>query len=301
MKHVQNNASVCIKEAIDRLRPGRFRYELDSGQAIEVRVEIDRKARRACVDFRGTSAQDPHNFNAPRAVCMAAVLYVFRTLIDRPIPLNEGCLEPLEVIIPRGSMLDPVPPAAVAAGNVETSQCIVDALYGALGVLAASQGTMNNLTFGDERVQYYETIAGGAGAGPDFPGCDAVQTHMTNSRLTDPEILEARFPVLLREFSIRRGSGGAGRYTGGNGTVRRLEFRAPLSGALLANHRRIAPFGLEGGQPGAVGGASLRRRETGAEEQIGATASFTVEKGDVLTILTPGGGGFGLLRGRCDE
>ena len=293
MRHVQNNATACIKEAIDRLRPGRFRYELDSGQAIEVRVDIDRNVRRVHVDFTGTSAQDPHNFNAPRSVCIAAVLYVFRTLIDRPIPLNEGCLEPLEITIPRGSMLDPVPPAAVAAGNVETSQCIVDALYGALGVLAASQGTMNNLTFGDERVQYYETIAGGAGAGPDFAGCDAVQTHMTNSRLTDPEILEARFPVLLREFSIRRGSGGVGRYTGGNGTVRRLEFRAPLSGALLANHRRIAPFGLEGGQPGAVGSANLRRRVTGAEEQIGATASFTVEAGDVLTILTPGGGGFG--------
>jgi 5-oxoprolinase (ATP-hydrolysing) len=295
MRHVQNNAAACIKEAIDRLRPGRFRYELDSGQAIEVRIDIDRKARRAQVDFTGTSVQDPHNFNAPRAVCMAAVLYVFRTLIDRPIPLNEGCLEPLEITIPRGSMLDPVPPAAVAAGNVETSQCIVDALYGALGVLAASQGTMNNLTFGDERVQYYETIAGGAGAGPDFAGCDAVQTHMTNSRLTDPEILEARFPVLLREFSIRRGSGGAGRHAGGDGTVRRLEFRAPLSGALLANHRRIAPFGLEGGQPGAVGNASLRRRATGAEEQIGATASFTVEEGDVLTIQTPGGGGFGAV------
>jgi 5-oxoprolinase (ATP-hydrolysing) len=292
MRHVQNNAADCIKEAIDKLRPGQFRYEMDSGQAIVVRVDIDREARRAHIDFTGTSAQDPHNFNAPRAVCIAAVLYVFRTLIDRPIPLNEGCLEPLEITIPRGSMLDPLPPAAVAAGNVETSQCIVDALYGALGVLAASQGTMNNLTFGDERVQYYETIAGGAGAGPDFAGCDAVQTHMTNSRLTDPEILEARFPVLLREFSIRRGSGGAGRYCGGNGTVRRLEFRAPLAGALLANHRRIAPFGVGGGQPGAPGGGRLQRA-TGEAEVIGATASFKVDNGDVLTILTPGGGGFG--------
>jgi 5-oxoprolinase (ATP-hydrolysing) len=265
---------------------------MDSGQAIAVRIDIERATRRAHIDFTGTSPQDPHNFNAPRAVCMAAVLYVFRTLIDRPIPLNEGCLEPLDITIPRGSMLDPVPPAAVAAGNVETSQCIVDALYGALGVLSASQGTMNNLTFGNERLQYYETIAGGAGAGPGFDGCDTVQTHMTNSRLTDPEILEARFPVLLREFSIRRGSGGAGRHVGGNGSIRRLEFREPLSGALLANHRRIAPFGLEGGRPGDVGSGYLRRA-AGGEEKIGATASFTVEPGDVLTILTPGGGGFG--------
>jgi 5-oxoprolinase (ATP-hydrolysing) len=292
MRHVQDNAATCMREALEKLRPGSFRYEMDSGQAIVVRIDIDHVTKRVHVDFTGTSAQDPHNFNAPRAVCMAAVLYVFRTLIDRPIPLNEGCLEPLEITIPRGSMLDPAPPAAVAAGNVETSQCIVDALYGALGMLAASQGTMNNLTFGDERLQYYETIAGGAGAGPGFEGCDAVQTHMTNSRLTDPEILEARFPVLLREFSIRRGSGGAGHYVGGNGSVRRIEFRAPLSGALLANHRRIAPFGLDGGAAGVVGGGRLLRAGGGIEE-IGATASFKVEVGDVLTILTPGGGGFG--------
>ena len=296
MRHVQDNAAACMREAIEKLRPGSFRYEMDSGQAIVVRIDIDPHTRRVHVDFTGTSPQDPHNFNAPRAVCMAAVLYVFRTLIDRPIPLNEGCLEPLQITIPRGSMLDPVPPAAVAAGNVETSQCIVDALYGALGMLAASQGTMNNLTFGDQRLQYYETIAGGAGAGPGFEGCDAVQTHMTNSRLTDPEILEARFPVLLREFSIRRGSGGAGRYAGGNGSVRRIEFRAPLSGALLANHRRIAPFGLEGGAPGEVGKGRLLRAAGGTED-IGATASFKVEAGDVLTILTPGGGGFGDARG----
>ena len=296
MRHVQDNAAACMREAIEKLRPGSFRYEMDSGQAIVVRIDIDQATKRVHIDFTGTSAQDPHNFNAPRAVCMAAVLYVFRTLIDRPIPLNEGCLEPLDITIPRGSMLDPVPPAAVAAGNVETSQCIVDALYGALGVLAASQGTMNNLTFGDERVQYYETIAGGAGAGPGFEGCDAVQTHMTNSRLTDPEILEARFPVLLREFSIRRGSGGKGRYVGGNGSVRRIEFRAPLSGALLANHRRIAPFGMDGGAAGVVGGGRLLRAG-GRIEEIGATASFKVEVGDVLTILTPGGGGFGAVGG----
>lgn len=189
-------------------------------------------------------------------------------------------------------MLDPRPPAAVAAGNVETSQCIVDALYGALGVLAASQGTMNNLTFGDERLQYYETIAGGAGAGPGFDGCSAVQTHMTNSRLTDPEVLEMKFPVLLREFSIRRGSGGAGRWRGGDGTVRRIEFRAPLSGALLANHRRIAPFGLDGGEPALPGTARIVRA-TGEIEVLGATARFDVRPGDVLEIATPGGGGFG--------
>jgi 5-oxoprolinase (ATP-hydrolysing) len=292
MREVQGNAALSVRNAIAQLLSGQFRYEMDGGQVIAVRVDIDRDARRARVDFSGTSAQGPHNFNAPRAVCVAAVLYVFRTLIDRPIPLNEGCLEPLEIVIPPGSMLDPHAPAAVAAGNVETSQCIVDALYGALGTLAASQGTMNNLTFGDEQLQYYETIAGGAGAGPDFDGCDAVHTHMTNSRLTDPEILEGKFPVLVREFSIRRGSGGRGRHHGGDGVVRRLEFRASFSGALLANHRRIAPFGLAGGRPGARGEARIRRAG-GAVETLGATARFDVAPGDELTILTPGGGGFG--------
>ena len=292
MRHVQDNAAHCVRVAIANLTPGAFRYEMDDGSRIAVRIEVDRARGCARVDFTGSSAQGTHNFNAPRAVCAAAVLYVFRTLIDQPIPLNEGCLEPLELVIPPGSMLDPQPPAAVAAGNVETSQCIVDALYGALGVLAASQGTMNNLTFGDARLQYYETIAGGAGAGPDFDGCDAVQTHMTNSRLTDPEILESEFPVLVREFAIRRGSGGVGRHHGGDGIVRRLEFRRPFSGALLANHRRIAPFGLAGGQSAARGEA-LIRRANGAVERLGATARFEVAPGDELTVLTPGGGGFG--------
>jgi 5-oxoprolinase (ATP-hydrolysing) len=295
MRHVQDNAAMSVRNAIGHLQPGEFRYEMDNGQVIAVRIDIDQNSRNARVDFTGTSAQDPHNFNAPRAVCLAAVLYVFRTLIDRPIPLNEGCLEPLEVIIPPGSMLDPLPPAAVAAGNVETSQCIVDALYGALGVLAASQGTMNNLTFGDARRQYYETIAGGAGAGPDFDGCDAVQTHMTNSRLTDPEILESKYPVLVREFSVRRGSGGRGLHRGGDGTVRKLEFRAPMSGALLANHRRIAPFGVKGGTAAAPGTASIQR-VSGEVESLGATARFDAAPGDVLTIETPGGGGFGQER-----
>ena len=292
MREVQANAALSVRNAILQQLSGAFRYEMDDGQAIAVRIDIDRETRHARVDFTGTSPQGAHNFNAPRAVCMAAVLYVFRTLIDRPIPLNEGCLEPLEVVIPPGSMLDPQPPAAVAAGNVETSQCIVDALYGALGILAASQGTMNNLTFGDEQLQYYETIAGGAGAGADFDGCDAVHTHMTNSRLTDPEILEAAYPVLVREFGIRRGSGGRGRHHGGDGVVRRLEFRTRFSGALLANHRRIAPFGLAGGLPGARGEARIRRA-SGAIDELGATARFDVLPGDELTILTPGGGGFG--------
>jgi len=292
MRAVQENATECMRRALARLRSGSFRYDLDSGEVIAVRIDVDPAAARAIVDFAGTAAQGAHNFNAPRAVCLAAVLYVFRTLIEEPIPLNEGCLAPLDVRIPPGSLLDPRAPAAVAAGNVETSQCIVDALFGALGVLAASQGTMNNLTFGDERLQYYETVCGGAGAGPDFPGCDAVQTHMTNSRLTDPEILEGEFPVLVREFAIRRGSGGRGRQRGGDGARRRLEFRAALNGALLANHRRIAPFGLEGGAPGATGAAWIRRA-SGAEEPLGATARFTVGAGDELLLLTPGGGGFG--------
>jgi 5-oxoprolinase (ATP-hydrolysing) len=293
MRHVQDNAAHCVQRAIAQLRPGSFSYELDDGSRVAVRIEIDAGSRRARVDFTGTSAQGAHNFNAPRAVCMAAVLYVFRTLIAEAIPLNEGCLAPLEILIPPGSMLDPQPPAAVAAGNVETSQCIVDALYGALGILAASQGTMNNLTFGDAHLQYYETICGGSGAGPDFDGCDAVQTHMTNSRLTDPEILEAEFPVLVREFAIRRGSGGVGHHHGGDGTLRRLEFRSVLSGALLANHRRIAPFGVGGGAAGARGAAQIRRAAGGAPETLGATARFEVSPGDELTILTPGGGGFG--------
>ncbi len=292
MHHVQDNAAYCVRRAIAQLHSGAFRYPLDDGSCIAVRIDIDRERGRARVDFTGTSEQGAHNFNAPRAVCAAAVLYVFRTLIDEPIPLNEGCLEPLDIVIPPGSMLDPQPPAAVAAGNVETSQCIVDALYGALGVLAASQGTMNNLTFGNDRLQYYETIAGGAGAGAGFDGCDAVQTHMTNSRLTDPEVLEGEFPVLVREFSIRRGSGGAGRHRGGDGIVRRLEFRSSFLGALLANHRRIAPFGVAGGAAAAVGAAHIRRSD-GAVEQLGATARFEVAAGDELTILTPGGGGFG--------
>jgi 5-oxoprolinase (ATP-hydrolysing) len=225
-------------------------------------------------------------------VTVAAVLYVFRTLVAEPIPLNAGCLRPLTIVVPPGSMLDPSPPGAVVAGNVETSQCVVDALYGALGLQAAAQGTMNNFTFGTGRYQYYETIAGGAGAGPDYPGASGVQTHMTNSRLTDPEVLERRFPVRLREFSLRAGSGGSGMHRGGDGLVREFEFLEPMTVALLANHRRVRPFGLAGGGPGMAGVDRLLRRD-GSSETLPATAEFPVDAGDRVCIETPGGGGYG--------
>jgi 5-oxoprolinase (ATP-hydrolysing) len=228
-------------------------------------------------------------------VTVAAVLYVFRTLIDEPIPLNAGCLRPIGIVVPKRSMLDPEFPHAVVAGNVETSQCIVDALYGALGLQAAAQGTMNNFTFGNERYQYYETIGGGSGAGDGFDGASGVQTHMTNSRLTDPEVLETRFPVLLREFSLRRGSGGDGAFRGGDGLVRCVEFREAMTAAILSNHRRIAPFGLAGGGPAAKGENRVLRRD-GRSETLAATAELAVEAGDRIVIATPGGGGFGRRR-----
>jgi len=292
MRHVQDNAEQCMRRAVRELRDGRFAYELDNGQRIEVAVSVDRATGTATVDFTGTSPQEENNFNAPRAVTVAAVLYVFRTLIAEPIPLNAGCLRPLSIMVPAGSMLDPTPPHAVVAGNVETSQCIVDALYGALGLLAASQGTMNNLTFGSEHYQYYETIAGGAGAGPGCEGASGVQTHMTNSRLTDPEVLEGRFPVLLRRFELRLGSGGDGASRGGDGLVRCLEFREAMTAAILSNHRRIAPFGLAGGAAGQTGKNRLVRRD-GRSESLAATAEVRVEAGDRIEIETPGGGGFG--------
>ena len=292
MQAVQDNAADCVRNALDSLQSGTFGLTLDNGAQIHVSVDIDRATRLARVDFTGSSAQAEHNFHAPRAVVVAAVLYVFRTLIDRDIPLNEGCLRPLQLIIPPASLLDPRPPAAVVAGNVETSQCIVDALYAALGRLAASQGTMNNLSFGDASLQYYETIAGGAGASAAADGCSAVQTHMTNSRLTDPEILEARFPLRVLEFSIRRGSGGSGRQRGGDGACRRLQFLAPLQGAMLAGRRSTAPFGLNGGGAGAPGITRLHRRD-GNMDNLPACATFELQNGDVLEILTPGGGGFG--------
>ncbi|MFO1316471.1 MAG: hydantoinase B/oxoprolinase family protein [Burkholderiales bacterium] len=292
MRHVQDNAEESVRRVLDVLRDGRFEYAMDSGATIAVTIGIDRARREATIDFSGTSPQQPTNFNAPSAVCKAAVLYVFRTLVDDEIPMNAGCLKPLRIVIPDGSMLAPRYPAAVVAGNVETSQAITDTLYGALGVLAASQGTMNNFTFGNATYQYYETIAGGAGAGPDFDGASAVQTHMTNSRLTDPEVLEWRFPVRLESFAIRRGSGGAGRHRGGDGTRRVVRFLEPMTAVVLANHRRIAPFGVAGGQPGAVGRNWVERTD-GAREDYGATCKVEMGAGDVFVIETPGGGGFG--------
>jgi 5-oxoprolinase (ATP-hydrolysing) len=292
MRHVQDNAEEQMRRVLGVLKDGSFGYEMDDGSVIRVRVSFDRAARTGIVDFTGTSPQRPTNFNAPSAVCMAAVLYVFRTLIEDDIPMNAGVLKPLKVVIPAGCMLSPRYPAAVVAGNVETSQCVTDALYGALGVLAGAQGTMNNVTFGNARHQYYETICGGSGAGPDFDGCDAVHTHMTNSRLTDPEVLEWRFPVVVESFRIRRGSGGRGRQRGGDGVIRRLRFREAMTCAVLANRRRVPPFGLSGGEHGAPGRNWVERVD-GTREEKGATARWDVTPGDVLVIETPGGGGYG--------
>jgi len=292
MKHVQDNAEEAVRRVIGALSDGRFEYPMDSGAVIRVSIGVDREARSATIDFTGTSTQQPTNFNAPSAVCKAAVLYVFRTLVDDDIPMNAGCLTPLSIVIPDGSMLSPRYPAAVVAGNVETSQTITDTLYGALGVLAASQGTMNNFTFGNRQYQYYETIAGGAGAGADFDGASVVQTHMTNSRLTDPEVLEWRFPVLLEEFSIRRGSGGRGAHRGGDGATRRVRFLEPMTAVMLANHRRIAPFGVAGGEAGAPGRNWVERVD-GSREDHGATFKVEMNVGDVFVVETPGGGGFG--------
>jgi 5-oxoprolinase (ATP-hydrolysing) len=292
MRHVQDNAEEAVRRVIDRLSSGSFSYEMDDGARICVRVEIDRPQREALIDFTGTSAQLPSNFNAPSAICYAAVLYVFRTLIDDDIPLNGGCLKPLKIVIPEGSMLAPRYPAAVVAGNVETSQAITDALYGALGVLASAQGTMNNFTFGNEHHQYYETICGGSGAGPGFDGTAAVHTHMTNTRLTDPEVLEWRLPVLLESFAIRRGSGGQGKWRGGDGAVRRLRFLEPMTAAILSSHRRVAPHGLAGGEAGALGRNWIERAD-GTREELGGAATAAMNAGDVFVIETPGGGGFG--------
>ncbi|RAQ38986.1 5-oxoprolinase, partial [Arthrospira sp. O9.13F] len=292
MKFVQDNAEECVRKAIYVLRDGQFIYPLDNGGVIQVAISINRQNRSAKINFTGTSRHLESNFNAPQAVCKAAVLYVFRTVVADSIPLNAGCLKPLEIVIPQGCMLNPKFPAAVVAGNVETSQAVVDALYGALGVMAASQGTMNNLTFGSDRYQYYETICGGSGAGPNFHGTDAVHTHMTNSRLTDPEVLEWRYPVLIDAFAIRPHSGGGGNYRGGNGIIRQIRFLEEMTATILSGHRIIPPFGMAGGEPGMVGRNSITR-QNGTVEDLGSTAIALMGIGDVLTIQTPGGGGYG--------
>jgi 5-oxoprolinase (ATP-hydrolysing) len=297
MADVQANAASAVRRAIAGLRDGTHAVSLDDGARIQVAVTINRAARRALVDFSGTTPQQEGNRNAPLAITRAVVLYVFRCLVGEEIPLNAGCFEPIELVVPEGCLLNPRPPAAVVAGNVETSQAVANALFGALGVMAASQGTMNNLSFGDAKRQYYETICGGSGAGvladgTGFAGASAVQSHMTNSRLTDPEILEERCPVRVERFGVRRGSGGAGRWRGGDGVVRELRFLAPLTVALLSGSRRVAPFGLAGGQPGACGRNTLIRADGGLEELDGC-AELRVAAGDLLRIETPGGGGYG--------
>ncbi|KRC14846.1 5-oxoprolinase [Acidovorax sp. Root217] len=302
MRHVQDNAEESVRRVITRLKDGQFTLPLDNGSQITVAVRVDAKNRSAEIDFTGTSAQQTHNFNAPTAVCMAAVLYVFRTLVQDDIPLNAGCLKPLKVIIPQGSMLNPNPPASVVAGNVETSTCITNALYGALGLMAAGQCTMNNFTFGSERYQYYETISGGSGAGgvwdasgalvDGFAGTSVVQCHMTNSRLTDPEVLEFRFPVRLEGYEIRKGSGGAGRWAGGDGGVRRVRFLEPMTASILSNGRHRGAFGMAGGSPGAVG-VNKVVRANGKVEALDHIGQAQMQPGDVFEIHTPGGGGFG--------
>jgi 5-oxoprolinase (ATP-hydrolysing) len=292
MAHVQENAAESVRRVITALHDGEFRYELDNGAQVAVAVRVDREARTAEIDFTGTSPQLADNFNAPSSVAMAAVLYVFRTLVDDDIPLNSGCLHPLKVLIPPGCMLAPEYPAAVAAGNVETSQVVTGALYAALGVMAEGSGTMNNVTFGNERYQYYETVASGSGAGEGFDGTDVVQTKMTNSRLTDPEILEWRYPVLLESYRIRPGSGGTGRWHGGDGGVRRLRFNEPMTVTTLTGHRRVPAFGLAGGEPGALGRHWIEHPD-GSTTPMRGCDSVTVEPGDVFVIETPGGGGYG--------
>jgi len=292
MQHVQDNAEESVRRAIRALHDGLFTLRLDNGAEIHVAVRVNHETRSVTVDFTGTSPQSPNNFNAPRAITMAAVLYVFRTLVDDEIPLNAGCLKPIEVIAPEGCMLNPRYPAAVVAGNVETSTCVTNALYGALGVMAASQCTMNNFTFGNARHQYYETIAGGAGAGPGFAGASVVQTHMTNSRLTDPEVLELRYPVRVESYEIRAGSGGAGRWPGGDGGERRLRILEPMSASILSNGRKAGAFGMAGGEPGDVGRTWIERLD-GSVETMDHIGTAEMAAGDIIVIQSPGGGGYG--------
>jgi len=292
MKHVQDNAEESVRRVIEVLQDGEFEYPMDEGSVIKVKISVDRGRRVATIDFSGTSRQNPTNYNAPAAVCKAAILYVFRTLVNDDIPLNEGCLKPIELILPQRSMITPEYPAAVMAGNIEVSQAITNALCGALGVMAASQGTMNNIFYGNERYQNYDTVCGGTGAGPDHPGTSAVHSHMTNTRMTDPEVLESRFPVRLEEFSIRQGSGGAGRHRGGNGVVRKLRFLEPMTATVLSSHRVVPPFGLAGAEPGRCGNNYVVRAD-GDAVQLKGNDEIKMNTGDLFVMETPGGGGFG--------
>ena len=292
MRHVLANAEESVRRLLDRLDDGAFDYEMDNGARVAVKITIDKPSRSATFDFTGTSAQLPDNFNAPFSIVRAASLYVVRTLVDDPIPMNDGCLRPIKLVVPEGCMLSPTYPAAVVAGNVETSQVVTDALFAATGRLAPSQGTMNNFTFGNARHQYYETIAGGSGAGPDHDGTSAVQTHMTNSRMTDPEVLETRLPVRLEQFAIRHGSGGDGKHRGGDGVIRDLRFLEPMRANMLANRRRVAPKGLAGGED-ALPGRNWVERVDGTIEGLTATDAAEMQPGDRFVIETPGGGGFG--------
>lgn len=294
MRYLQDHAEAAVREAIETLKDGSFCLKMDNGAEICVDIKVDSSRKQVLIDFTGTSPQQLNNFNAPISITKAAVLYVFRTLVKSDIPLNAGCLRPLQIVVPDGSMLNPRYPAAVVAGNVETSQHIVDALYGALGILAASQGTMNNFSFGNDQHQYYETICGGAGAGPGFDGAVAVHTHMTNSRITDPEILELSHPVILEQFSIRHDSGGSGKFRGGDGVIRKMKFLAPMTASILSSRRHYPPFGLAGGQPG-VCGINRVVRAGGESSVLPGNAQVEMNAGDIFVIETPGGGGYGEL------
>jgi 5-oxoprolinase (ATP-hydrolysing) len=292
MQHVQDNAEESVRRVLDVLQDCNFTYPMDGGQQIRVNITVNRTTREATIDFTGTSPQSPGNYNAPTAVCKAAVLYVFRTLVADNIPLNEGCMKPLKLIIPPRTMISPEYPAAVISGNTEVSQAITDALFGALEILASSQGTMNNFVYGNATHQNYETICGGTGAGPDHPGTSAVHSHMTNTRMTDPEVVEWRFPVQVESFSIRHGSGGAGKFSGGDGVVRKIRFLEPMTATILSSHRETAPYGLHGGEPGKKGENSVRHPD-GSTTLLAGNDEVFLSPNDIFVIKTPGGGGFG--------
>jgi 5-oxoprolinase (ATP-hydrolysing) len=289
---VQDNAEESVRRVLDVLKDCAFEYPMDSGAHINVKITVDKAARKAVIDFAGTSPQDELNYNAPLSICRAVVLYVFRTLVGADIPMNEGCMKPLDIRVPKGSMINPDHPAAVISGNTEVSQSIADTLYGALGVIAGSQGTMNNFVYGNDRHQNYETICGGTGAGKGFDGADAVHSHMTNTRMTDPEVLETRFPVRVEEFSIRRGSGGGGAFKGGDGITRRLRFLEPMTATVLSSHRKTAAAGAKGGKPGQVG-LNFVERADGTTTKLAGNDEAEMAVGDVFVMNTPGGGGYG--------